>query len=110
MWSQIYDLIKGLGSGLGTELGWFNIFLLTVVVTLAGREWKRIKAKVDIVYDRDGGVQKLVEQHDVMWEMHKKWQKEFDYRKRQAASAGHEFSDTDMMAGMAGAVLKDGRE
>ncbi len=94
MW--LLDLFRNIG-GIGTELGIVNLALIVSVGYLLRREAKRIKAKVDPVYERD--VSEILKEHDAMWDEH-------EYQKRKSASGKLSFSDKEMVAGMVGEILR----
>ncbi len=95
MW--LLDLL-GSFSGIGTELGAFNLVVIAALGYLLRREYRRIKARVDPIYDRN--VEEIVQEHDEMYE-------EFKYRERRDASAEHSFEDKELIAGMVEAILKE---
>lgn len=94
MW--LLEVFKNIG-GIGTELGIVNFALIAAVGYLLRREAKRIKAKVDPVYERD--VSEILKEHDAMWDEH-------EYQKRKSASGKQSFSDKEMVAGMVGEILR----
>lgn len=61
MW--IVELISTLGSGLGTELGWFNMALLITLGFFTKREWNRQKKKWADIPDDE-----FRKQHSILWE------------------------------------------
>ena len=105
MW--LVDFFSNNLGGWGTELGVINVFALLTAGWLLKREFKRIKAKADLVYDRKGGVRKILEEHDEMYRLHQKVMMEVHYRKRREKSGGREFTDAELLAGMVQEVLKE---
>ena len=92
---DLWELFSGIG-GIGTELGIVNFLLLSSVGYLLRREWKRIKAKVDPIYDRN--VERILKQHDDMW-------KEHTYRKRRNESGTHHLDDDEVLSSIIGELM-----
>jgi hypothetical protein len=80
MW--IAELLRNV-SGIGTELGAFNLLVLVALAFF-------LRRRVQILKDKE-------KQHDQMFE---------DYRQRRKSSGAHTFSDRELMAGMVSEILK----
>jgi hypothetical protein len=113
----LIEFVTGLGSGMGTELGFFNIFLVSVVAWLLTREHQRLKEKIDPVYKRD--VSRLLDEHDAMYKSTRRLTKKFfdehdatvgevAYRKRQSSSGSHKLDDVQAIVAMVTDAMRKG--
>jgi vacuolar-type H+-ATPase subunit E/Vma4 len=95
MW--LLELLSNIG-GLGTELGTFNLIVLAILGYLLRDRWKRIKAKIDPIYERD--VAEIVREHDEMWE-------EYYRRKKNNESQEYRVKQEQRLAQAVADILKE---
>lgn len=94
MW--LWELLSNIG-GIGTELGAFNTVVIISLGYLLRDRYKRIKAKVDPVYERN--VEEIVEQHDKLW-------KEYEYKTRASKSGKQAVTENEVKAFVAQEIAR----